>query len=162
MIFNASRADAAVPVFLSEGLAAEASSFLVVPLMRSSRVTGLLKLDRRSSEGFTEQDREVAQIFASLAAVTLEHARLYSLHQRQATTDGLTGLYNHRYFQDRLGLELATAARLQKPLSLALTDIDLFKKFNDSFGHQEGDNVLMKTARMLKDSVRQGQDLVCR
>lgn len=162
VVFNAGRSEAAVPVFLREGLELEAFSFLLVPLMLSGRVTGLLKLDRLSGAGFSEQDREVALIFAAQAAVILEHARLYALHQRLATTDGLTGLYNHRYFQERLAVEIEVAARLNKPLSLALTDIDFFKKFNDSFGHQEGDHVLKKTAKMLKDSVRQDQDIVCR
>jgi diguanylate cyclase (GGDEF)-like protein len=160
--FNADRAEAAVPAFLSDGLALEASSFLLVPLMLSGKVTGLLKLDRREGLAFSEADREAALIFASQAAVTLEHARLYGLNQRMATTDGLTGLYNHRYFQERLALELEKAQRNQKPLTLALTDIDFFKKFNDEFGHQEGDQVLMKTARMLKESVRLEQDVVCR
>lgn len=160
--YNASRAGASVPQFLSEGLDREAGNFLLVPLMRKSQVLGLLKIDRDGEEAFTDADKEVALIFASQAAVTLEHARLYTLHKRMATTDGLTGLYNHRYFQERLATELATSERTGKPLSLALTDIDLFKKFNDTFGHQEGDNVLRKCSKLLRDTVRQNKDVVCR
>ena len=160
--FNAGHAEASVPQFLSEGLDSGAASFLLVPLMRHRRVSGLLKLDRQGHHAFTEADKEVALIFASQAAVTLEHARLYTLHKRMATTDGLTGMYNHRYFQERLALEIETSKRTGKPLSLALTDIDFFKKFNDSFGHQEGDNVLRKASKLIRDTVRQGKDVVCR
>ena len=120
-----------------------------------------IQLDRRLAP-FEEHERESALIFGSQAAITLENARLYSLHQRLATTDGLTGLYNHRYFQERLATELVQAERTGRPLSLALTDIDHFKKFNDTFGHQEGDVVLKKVAQLLEDKVRPGKDIVCR
>jgi diguanylate cyclase (GGDEF)-like protein len=143
-------------------MSAEAGSFLLLPLMRHGRVSGLLKLDRGGSDAFTDADKEVALIFTKQVAVTLDNARLYTQHKRQATTDGLTGLYNHRYFQERLALEIDISKRTGKPLSLALTDIDFFKKFNDSFGHQEGDNVLKRCANLLREQVRQGKDVVCR
>lgn len=152
---------AQVPAVLQEGLMAEAQHFLLAPLRLGGRLSGVLKLDRRR-EPFTEEEREIAFIFASQAAVTLEHARLYTLHHRLATTDGLTGLYNHRYFQERLALELEKAARSGEPLSVALTDIDHFKGFNDTFGHQEGDVVLRRVAQLVRDQVRPGQDIVAR
>jgi diguanylate cyclase (GGDEF)-like protein len=160
LLFN--RAEGAqVPAVLQAGLLTEAQHFLLAPLHLGGRLNGVLKLDRQR-EPFSEEDRELAFIFASQAAVTLEHARLYTLHRRLATTDGLTGLYNHRYFQERLALELEKAERTGKPLSLALTDIDHFKGFNDTFGHQEGDVVLRKVADLVRDKVRQGQDVVAR
>jgi two-component system cell cycle response regulator len=162
LIFNASQSGAIVPPFLSQGLLQSAGAHMLLPLMRSKRVFGLLKLDRQGSQAFGEAEKKAAMIFASQAAVTLEHARLYTLNKRMATTDGLTGLYNHRYFQERLATEIEKSKRTGKPLSLALTDIDLFKKFNDTFGHQEGDNVLRKCAKLLAESVRQGKDIVCR
>jgi diguanylate cyclase (GGDEF)-like protein len=159
VVFNGE--SSAVPAALNEGLAKPANHFLLVPLRVNGRLKGLLKLDRRLAP-FEEDERESASIFGSQAAITLENAHFYSLNKRLATTDGLTGLYNHRYFQERLALELQKAERTGHPLSLALTDIDFFKKFNDSFGHQEGDAVLRKVAVMLKDLVRPGQDIVCR
>jgi diguanylate cyclase (GGDEF)-like protein len=159
VVFNGEAS--AIPAALNEGLAKPAQHFLLVPLRLGGRLAGVLKLDRRLAP-FEEDERENALIFGSQAAITLENARLYSLHQRLATTDGLTGLYNHRYFQERLALELVQAERLGKPLTLALTDIDFFKKFNDTFGHQEGDVVLRKVAQLLKDKVRPGKDIVCR
>lgn len=160
LIFNRS-AGAQIPAALLEGLLGEAQHFLLAPLRLGGRLTGVLKLDRRSKP-FDAEERDAAFIFASQAAVVLEHARLYSLHRRLATTDGLTGLYNHRYFQERLAIEVAQAERSGKPLSLALTDIDFFKKFNDTFGHQEGDVVLRKVAQLCQEQVRGAQDVVCR
>jgi diguanylate cyclase (GGDEF)-like protein len=159
LLFNRS-AGAQVPAALQEGLLSEAQHFLLAPLRLGGRLSGVLKLDRRQ-QPFTEEEREIAFIFASQAAVTLEHARLYTLHRRLATTDGLTGLYNHRFFQERLALELEKAALSGQSLCLALTDIDFFKKFNDVFGHQEGDVVLRKVAQLCQQRARP-QDIVCR
>lgn len=160
VLFN-SRLGDQVPAVLLEGLASSPRHFLLAPLHLGGRLTGVLKLDR-ALEPFSEEERDAAYIFASQAAVTLDHARLYALHRRLATTDGLTGLYNHRYFQERLAVELQQALRTGRPLSLGLTDIDFFKKFNDNFGHQEGDAVLRKVAALLKASVRGDKDVVCR
>ena len=78
-----------------------------------------------------------------------------------ATTDGLTELYNHRYFQEQMLALLDTAKRYNSNVSLILIDIDFFKKFNDKFGHQVGDDVLRKIAGILKKSVR-ASDIVAR
>ena len=78
-----------------------------------------------------------------------------------ATTDGLTGLYNHRYFQEQLSNTLANSRRYERPFSLIIIDIDDFKKFNDTFGHQCGDRVLLQVAQLLKRNVR-SSDIVCR
>jgi diguanylate cyclase (GGDEF)-like protein len=71
-----------------------------------------------------------------------------------ASTDGLTGLNNHRTFQERLQQEIERARRFDTPLSLLMIDIDRFKKFNDTYGHTNGDEVLKIIARILKDNVR--------
>jgi len=78
-----------------------------------------------------------------------------------ATTDGLTELYNHRYFQEQMILHIETSKRYNSNLSLILIDIDFFKKFNDKFGHQSGDAVLKQVAQTLKKNVR-STDIVCR
>lgn len=78
-----------------------------------------------------------------------------------ATTDGLTGLYNHRYFQEQMTSALEHAKRYETEFSLIIIDIDYFKKFNDSFGHQCGDRVLRAVAQTLKKNVR-ATDIVCR
>ncbi|MCR4880960.1 MAG: diguanylate cyclase [bacterium] len=78
-----------------------------------------------------------------------------------ATTDGLTELYNHRYFQEQMLAQVDTSKRYNLNFSLILIDIDFFKKFNDKFGHQVGDDVLRKIAGILKKSVR-ASDIVAR
>jgi diguanylate cyclase (GGDEF)-like protein len=78
-----------------------------------------------------------------------------------ATTDGLTDLYNHRYFQEQMQQNIATSKRYNKDFSLIMIDIDYFKKFNDTYGHQSGDAVLRQVAQILKKNVR-SSDIVCR
>ena len=78
-----------------------------------------------------------------------------------ATTDGLTELYNHRYFQEQMKMHVEQSKRYETPFSLIIIDIDYFKRFNDTFGHQAGDAVLRQVAQILKNSVR-ATDIVCR
>ena len=78
-----------------------------------------------------------------------------------ATTDGLTDLYNHRYFQEQMQMFCANSKRYDSIFSLIILDIDFFKKFNDNFGHQSGDAVLRQVAQTLKKNVR-ATDIVCR
>jgi diguanylate cyclase (GGDEF)-like protein len=88
-------------------------------------------------------------------ALELEYTR------RLANTDGLTGLYNHRYFQERLQEEINRARRYSHPLSLVLADIDDFKRFNDTYGHPCGDRALLEVARVLA-RVSRNSDIVAR
>lgn len=78
-----------------------------------------------------------------------------------ATTDGLTELYNHRYFQEQMKQMVDSSKRYETQFSLIILDIDFFKKFNDTFGHQAGDAVLRQVAQTLKKNVR-SSDIVCR
>jgi diguanylate cyclase (GGDEF)-like protein len=76
-------------------------------------------------------------------------------------TDGLTGLYNHRYFQDELARAFEESARYGRPLSLAIVDLDFFKKINDSYGHAVGDEVLKGVSKIFQESIR-STDLTAR
>ena len=91
----------------------------------------------------------------------MQNARMYEVLEEQATTDGLTGLVNHRTFQERFSTMLGRAERHELPVSLLLTDIDHFKKINDSYGHPTGDEVLRRVAAILKASARK-IDIVAR
>jgi len=95
---------------------------------------------------------------AQQAAMAVEHARLYEL----AITDGLTRLFIHRYFQARLEEEILRAKRYHTTVSLILFDIDHFKKFNDTYGHQQGDIVLIEVAKVIKQTVRDTIDIPAR
>ena len=78
-----------------------------------------------------------------------------------ATTDGLTDLYNHRYFQEQMRMMIEASKRYNSSFSLIILDIDFFKKFNDTFGHQAGDAVLRQVAQTLKKNIR-STDIACR
>jgi len=103
-------------------------------------------------------------LFAYIVAVVVKYiikSRDFDYQYKLATTDGLTELYNHRYFQEQMQMACANAERYDMPFSLIIFDIDFFKKFNDSFGHQSGDAVLRQVALTLKKNVR-ASDIVCR
>ena len=88
-------------------------------------------------------------------------SRDFDYQYKLATTDGLTDLYNHRYFQEQMKMQVEQSKRYGNEFSLIILDIDFFKKFNDTFGHQAGDAVLKQVAQLLKTSVR-ATDVVCR
>jgi diguanylate cyclase (GGDEF)-like protein len=111
---------------------------------------------------FSDDEREIAAAIAEQAAVAIVNARLVSRIEAQAITDGLTGLYNHRYFYDRLDQEVARAQRYGSPLSLLMLDLDDFKRFNDHYGHVAGDEALREVGRILRAQVRRNIDLAGR
>ena len=100
-------------------------------------------------------------VVADLAGVAIGGARLFETVQKQATTDGLTGLVNRRTLDARLGEAIARARRLQTPLCVVLGDIDHFKSVNDTYGHGTGDEVLKAVARALAVTARTS-DVVAR
>ena len=103
-------------------------------------------------------------LFAFIITVIIKYlikSRDFDQQYKLATTDGLTELYNHRYFQEQLQQLVLHAKRYEVPLSLIIIDIDFFKKFNDTYGHQSGDAVLRQVAMELKKNVR-SSDIVCR
>ena len=97
----------------------------------------------------------------SLLAKYLMKSRDFEYQYKLATIDGLTELYNHRYFQDTLKQQIEISRRYKQPVSLIICDIDFFKKFNDTYGHQAGDAVLRQVAQTLKKNSRT-TDFVCR
>ncbi len=88
-------------------------------------------------------------------------SRDFEQQYKLATTDGLTELYNHRYFQEQMKRQVDQCKRYETEFSMIILDIDFFKKFNDTFGHQAGDAVLRQVAQTLKRNVR-ATDIVCR
>ena len=103
-------------------------------------------------------------IFAFTTAYVIKYlvkSRDFEYQYKLATTDGLTSLYNHRYFQEQIRMQIANAKRYENHFSLIIIDIDFFKQFNDNFGHQSGDAVLKQVAEALRHNVR-ATDIVCR
>lgn len=106
----------------------------------------------------------IAVVFVIILGYVAKYIRRnydYQMAYHMATTDGLTGLYNHRYFQEHLSQTLELCERRKSKFSLLLTDIDFFKKFNDTYGHRAGDQVLVQVAKKLKKTVR-NTDIVAR
>jgi diguanylate cyclase (GGDEF)-like protein len=132
-----------------------------VPIRLGAR-RGILTIDRYGGRHFQRDDLETVQLFATIAAVALENASLYRIAEQQAISDGLTGLYNHRHFYERLGMELTRARRSGEPLALLMIDLDDFKQLNDAHGHPAGDEVLRTVGRILAEETRRGVDLAAR
>ncbi len=114
---------------------------------------GVLCVSRRGS-AFSDQEQDLFGHLCRQAVVAIENVELHDLLRRQATEDELTGLANHRRFQEVLADEAARAGRTGQPLSLVLLDIDDFKAVNDQFGHQEGDAVLRAVGRAVRGACR--------
>lgn len=125
-------------------------TLICVPLMIKDSAIGVMNIVNRREGRFNEEDLQTALTMANQAAVVIEKARLFNL----ATVDGLTGLVVRRHFQAKMEEEFRRAKRYSKPLSYLMTDIDHFKKFNDTYGHQTGDMVLREVAKIVRDSVR--------
>lgn len=113
----------------------------------SAKNHALLEMNRELEAKIHERTHELADANARLAQLAL--------------TDGLTGLYNHRHFHERLALEVARSQRSGLPLSLVMLDVDRFKQLNDAYGHPAGDEVLRQLARVLTET-RRANDLVAR
>ncbi|MBU1108540.1 MAG: diguanylate cyclase [Candidatus Riflebacteria bacterium] len=134
-----------------------AGNLLALPLSGDKGILGVVYLVDRSG-GFTNEDVDLLSDISIQIAIAIQKAQLHQL----AITDGLTGLYIHRYFQLRLDAAITKAKRWQEPVSLILFDIDHFKKFNDTWGHQLGDKVLKKVSDVTAATVREGIDLPAR
>jgi len=138
-------------------------SLLTVPLKIKGEVIGVLNVNNKQrSEVFTADDQNLLTLFASHAAITIENANLYEHLEQLATTDGLTGLFVHRHFQEQMTNEMNRAKRFRRPLSVCMMDIDHFKLVNDTHGHQTGDMVLREVADLLKARGGRDEDILGR
>ncbi len=129
-------------------------SFLGIPMMIEERVIGIFILTSQKDNAFSGYDQHIMSIICSHAAVSISDAYLHAQVEALATTDGLTGISNHRHFQERLNAEFERITRHPEPISLILIDLDHFKKINDNFGHPVGDIVLKKIAKILLNMTR--------
>ena len=137
------------------------SSLKVIPLKAGAVVLGALVLGARQKGVYAREVVLQLEVVAMQAGQSIERARLFDRTERLAITDGLTGLTNHRTFQERLEGQLAQAQRYGKRVSLLLCDVDHFKLVNDTYGHPAGDEVLRGLARTLVKEAR-APDVVAR
>lgn len=136
-------------------------SFVAVPL-GVDRSLGMLLIESSSEHAFDEASRELLCRLGTSAGLAIEKLLVFEKANALATHDGLTGLYNHRTFQQMLAEEITRAIRYTEPLSMVICDIDHFKKVNDTYGHPFGDVVLKSVSQTLQSSVRQDIDTVSR
>src|SRR5436190_8220834 len=140
----------------------EPEALITVPLIARDLVKGMLNIYRLGEDAsFSDEEFELATRFADAAALALDNAQIRTRLEYQAQPDSLTGLFNHRYFHDRLRAELTRASRTRDSVAVLMLDIDDFKRVNDVYGHGTGDQVLRDLADLLRGALR-GSDVVCR
>jgi diguanylate cyclase (GGDEF)-like protein len=152
-------------------------SSMIVPLLLQKEVMGVLILFRKKGT-YSQRELKLLRTFAPRATVRLESARLYQLARetaqentklyinlsnlyQKATIDELTGLYNRHFLMQRIKEEIKKAWRYRQSLSLIFIDLDYFKKVNDEYGHQIGDQLLKELGDFIKKSIRD-YDVACR
>lgn len=129
---------------------------IAVPLYSEDRITAVLSTYRKDPDRpFTPEDMETVVFLAEQGGVALENVRLHEEAQRLSLTDGLTGIWNRRYFQMQFRQVLATATRFERPFSVLMLDLDRFKELNDTRGHQRGDAVLVEFSQRVKHTLRE-------
>jgi GGDEF domain-containing protein len=140
----------------------EEQASIVAPLQVGGRVIGVLAMSRFGGRRFVNHEFDLVKLITNLAAIAIWNSRVYGDMEERAIHDGLTGLYNHRHFYERLGQEVARTQRYSTPLSLLMIDLDDFKKYNDTHGHLAGDAVLQEIGRILQEQCRRDVDIVAR
>jgi len=158
---NASYAGDA-PVFSSAHYLHGYKSLFIIPLRpEKGRPIGALTVAAKAEHLFGKQQQDILSLIADQAAIKIDLAKSHELINKMATTDGLTSLANHRTFQHGFDIMLHRAKRRKSPLAMILCDIDHFKKVNDNYGHQFGDQVLKSVAGSMAKAIRK-EDLAAR
>jgi diguanylate cyclase (GGDEF)-like protein/putative nucleotidyltransferase with HDIG domain len=129
-------------------------SVLYVPLTVTDRTIGTLILASREPNAYNRAQMKLMEKVASQIAAPIENAQLYARLEQRSRVDELTGLFNRRYFEERLKEELARHSRYGDVFSLFMMDLDNFKAYNDVYGHPAGDVLLGKIGRIIRNSVR--------
>ncbi len=130
------------------------SAILCIPLPVRNETVGVMLLFSRNEDSFTLYERRILEVIGSQLALTIRNAQLYQQMEQLAIKDGLTGLYNRRYFEEQLATIYREVERYGYELSVIMMDIDHFKKINDTYGHQVGDIVLRRVAALLMEEIR--------
>ena len=139
------------------------TGYLCLPMVVQGEMLGLFHLETPSgmSDDQKANWKQKAVTVSEGVKISLSNLKLRELMHRQANHDPLTGLFNRRYLDDTLPRELNQARRKNEPVSIAMLDIDHFKKFNDTFGHEAGDLILRELGHLFRESLRKS-DIACR
>ncbi len=139
--------------YISSGIQ-DIRSEIACPIISDNKLLGVLTVESRNVNAFGDDDIRLLSILSLQVAVGMRNARMYAEIEKLAITDPLTGLFNYRYFYQRLGAEIARSQRYRHPLSIIMIDLDDFKKVNDQFGHLTGDRVLREAALSFRENIR--------
>lgn len=154
-------AEGARPGLLCKHLHARPAEYYCIPMMAQGAASGLLYLSSLSRGQLTRAKQQLAATVAEHISLALANLKLRETLQQQSIRDPLTGLFNRVYLEESLDREIYRARRRQQPLGAIVLDIDHFKKFNDTFGRDAGDEVLRELGVFLRQHVR-GADIACR
>ena len=135
--------------------------YLCIPMMAQSEAIGVLHLMQPDNIQMTETKQRMAVTMSEHIAMALSNLRLHETLRSQSIRDPLTGLFNRRFMEESLELEIRRASRNQRPLGMIMIDLDHFKYFNDNFGHEAGDLLLKELGALLRGNIR-GEDIACR
>ncbi|WP_009632303.1 diguanylate cyclase [Synechocystis sp. PCC 7509] len=134
---------------------------LCVPMIAQGEALGMLYLSSLESGTAIEAKQQLAVTVAEHISLALANIKLREKLENQSIRDPLTGLYNRRYMEESLDREIFRCDRKHQPLGIIMLDVDHFKRFNDTFGHEAGDSVLKELGDFLQKYVR-GSDIACR
>ncbi|MBF0492962.1 MAG: diguanylate cyclase [Deltaproteobacteria bacterium] len=130
-------------------------SFLSVPILSHQKLHGVMNFTRPHARAFSEMEIKLLVSLAVQIGSALENAKLFTQTKELSVTDELTQIFNRRHFQQMLNQEWKRALRFQRNVSLLMIDADHFKRFNDSYGHLQGDQALIQIAKTLSSHVRE-------
>ena len=134
----------------------ETNSCIIAPLVCHGRVVGVLNLsDKGGGTKFTHDDIAIIELFRQLIGASVGNINLFEKTQKQAKTDGLTGMLNHRTFYENLEVELRRSQRYTAKFSIIMADVDNLKPINDGYGHRAGDMAIKQIARRISACIRQ-------
>ncbi len=138
-------------------------SYIGIALKARQATIGVIGIDNSVRQGLSVDDMDFMALLSHQLAAGIEKAQLFYKTQQLSQHDGLTNLYNYRSFREKLQQEITRSDRTKKPLSLMMLDIDHFKRFNDNFGHQAGDEVLKELSAIITSQCRcKTLDACCR
>ncbi len=132
----------------------ETASEMVLPMATFGETLGVLVLDSARRGAFDDSDVRALQPVADICATAIQNVQHYQRERQLAYTDGLTGVHNRRFFEERIAQEIERSRRYPGPLSVMMVDIDRFKELNDEFGHVVGDEVLRQVANIFVEQLR--------
>jgi diguanylate cyclase (GGDEF)-like protein len=137
-------------------------SFIIAPIKCQDKIFGVINVtERKNTDVFDEEDLQMISFINPLITLQMEKIQLSEKIESLSLTDSLTGLFNHRHFQERLSEEIERAQRYRRHCSIIILDIDNFGAYNENYGYAMGEHVLLQMANIIKDNLRK-VDIIAR